>query len=73
MLVPLDVEVLAEARREAIEREMRKQHLIATLPQSPAPWQTAAGRGLIWAGVRLVNWGTGIAQHEYARGVEVHG
>jgi hypothetical protein len=56
----MDVEVLAEARREAIEKELRKQHLLATLPQSPAPWQTAAGRGLIWAGVRLVNWGTGL-------------
>jgi hypothetical protein len=61
MMYPSDMVALAEARRVALEKEIRMQYLLSQLPQRPARWRQWTGGSLMWAGSRLVNWGEGVA------------
>ena len=61
MMLPNDVIALAEARREVIEHELRKQQTLAQLPKRTPRWRMATGSGLMWAGARLVKIGQGMA------------
>lgn len=61
MMYPTYMVALAEARRVALEKEIRMQHLLSHLPQQPARWRKWTGGSLMWAGWRLVNLGEGVA------------
>jgi hypothetical protein len=60
MMLPTEVLALAEARREAFDKELEVQQQLAQLPQKPVRWRQVTGHGLMWAGERLVNWGEGL-------------
>jgi hypothetical protein len=71
MMLPTEVMALAEARREAFEREIRLQAQLVQLPQRTARWRQWTGSGLMWAGARLVNWGEGVAMMDGSQRIEV--
>jgi hypothetical protein len=73
MILPTEALALAEARREAFERELRVQQQLAVLPQQPSKLRQVTGNGLIWAGARLVNWGEGMAAAKRTQRFEVVG
>lgn len=71
MLLPTELLAIAEARREAFEKEMRVQHLLEQLPVQTPRWRQWTGNGLVWAGSRLVSWGEGMTMTNGSQGVEV--
>jgi hypothetical protein len=70
MMLSTELIALAEARREAFEKEIRLQNQLAQCPPQPARWQLWTGSGMMWAGAKLVNWGEGIAANG-SRQIEV--
>lgn len=71
MMLPTDIVALANARREAIEKEIHTMQLLAALPRQTPFWRTWAGHGLVWTGSRLVRWGEGVARRQAAPRLEL--
>ena len=70
MMLPTEVVALAEARREAFERELQLQRKLALLPRAPSRWRTMTGGSLMWAGAQLVRWGNGVAMTNRSQTVQ---
>ncbi len=70
-MIPLELAILADMRRDAFEREARLQSQLAQLPREPARWRLLTGGGMMWAGARLVRWGEGLKMNECSQGAEV--
>jgi hypothetical protein len=70
-MIPLEMAILADMRRDAFEREVQLQCQLAQLPKEPARWRLWTGGGMMWAGTRLVRWGEGMKMTECSQGVEV--
>lgn len=60
-MLPLDLIALAEARREAFEKELFHVRQRAHMPTRSALWQRWLGSGLVWTGARLVVWGEAVS------------
>jgi hypothetical protein len=71
MMLPTDIVALANARREAIEKEIHTMQLLAALPPQTPFWRMWAGNGMVWTGSKLVQWGEGVARKELAPQLEI--
>lgn len=73
MMMPHDLEGVAQERLRDWDKEIHQHQTLAQLPQEPARWRRWTGGSLVWTGTWLLRWGERMAARECQESVTVAG
>ena len=62
MLLPNQMEMLAQLRIQQWEKELQHRKLLAQMASAPKPWQQWMGELMVWGGTRLLCFGARMTQ-----------
>lgn len=73
MMMPQQLEEIARERIQDWVREAEQAQRLNDRVTEPLRWRQWTGRALVWAGTRLMRWGTAMAPRECPTSVPVAG